>query len=184
MDVTQSFFATMLEKDYVRSADQQRGRFRSFLLTMFKRFLSNERDRENALKRGGGQTIVSFNVDEAEARYRLEPQDETTPERVFERRWAIILLDRVLELLREDYDSKGKSNVFEACQVFLTGSSGAPSYASVGEALGMSEGAVKVAVHRLRGKYREILQQEVSQTLDADGDVEEELAALLHAVRG
>lgn len=183
MDATQAFFAQMLEKDYLRAADQQRGRFRSFLLTMFKRFLINEHDRETALKRGGGQNIVSLNADEAESRYRLEPQDSTTPEQIYERRWAITLLDRVLQRLKEDYHAKDKADLFDQCQVYLTGTSDAASYAVVGERLEMGEGAVKVAVHRLRQRYRELLQEEVAQTLEADGDIEEELAALLTAVR-
>jgi RNA polymerase sigma-70 factor (ECF subfamily) len=183
MDVTQAFFAKMLEKDYLRSADQQRGRFRTFLLTTFKRFQANERDRQNALKRGGGQNILSLSADEAEARYRLEPQDETTAEQVYERRWAITLLDRVLRRLRDDYHAKDKAELFDQCQVYLTATSGAARYAEVGQRLGMSEGSIKVAVHRLRQRYRDLLQEEVAQTLEEDGDIEEELAALLTAVR-
>jgi RNA polymerase sigma-70 factor (ECF subfamily) len=183
MDVTQAFFAQMLEKDYLRSADQQRGRFRTFLLTMFKRFQANERDRQNALKRGGGQNILSLSADNAEARYRLEPQNETTAEQAYERRWAITLLDRVLRRLRDDYHAKDKGELFDQCQVYLTATSGAASYAEVGQRLSMSEGSIKVAVHRLRQRYRELLQDEVAQTLEEDGDIEEELAALLTAVR-
>ena len=183
MDSTQAFFTLMLEKDYLRSADQQRGRFRSFLLTMFKRFLMNELDRENALKRGGGQRIQSLNADEAESRYRLEPQDDTTPEQIYERRWAITLLDRVLNRLREEYHERDKADLFDHCQVYLTGTSKAASYAEVGERLGMKENALKVAVHRMRQRYRELIRDEVAQTLEEDGDVEEELAALLTAIR-
>lgn len=183
MDVTQAFFARMLEKDYLRTADQQQGRFRSFLLTMFKRFQANEHDFRTALKRGGGQHIQSLNADEAEARYRLEPKDATTPEQVYERRWAITLLDRVLGRLRDDYAEKGKSELFNQCQVYLATATGNASYAEIGERLGMTEGAIKVAVHRLRQRYRDFLQEEVAQTLSEDGDIEEELSALLTAVR-
>lgn len=183
MDATQAFFTQMLAKDYLQSADQQRGRFRSFLLTMFKRFLSNERDRENALKRGGGQNLLSLDVDAAEARYRREPQDDTTAEHLYERRWAITLLNRVLHRLRDDCYAKDKAELFDQCRIYLTGESGDSSYAGVGQRLGMSEGSIKVAVHRLRQRYRELLQEEVAQTLEEDGDIEEELAALLTAVR-
>lgn len=184
MDLTQAFFAKMLEKDYLRSADQERGRFRTFLLTMFKRFQANESDRKNAIKRGGGRQLLSINADEAEARYRLEPRDQTTPEQVFERRWAITLLDRVLRRLHDDYETSGKAALFEQCQPFLTGGSVQVSYAEIGRRLEMTEGAVKVAVHRLRNRYRDFLKEEVAQTLGEDGDIEEELAELLTAVRG
>lgn len=124
MDVTQSFFERMLEKNYLQSADQEKGRFRSFLLTMFKRFLSKERDREHTLKRGGNRTILSIDVEATEARYRLEPADEQTPEKMFERQWATTLLDRVLSKLQQVYESKNKSDVFEACRLYLIGSAG------------------------------------------------------------
>ena len=183
MDRTQSFFERMLEKDYLQAADQKKGRFRSFLLTMFKRFLSKELDREQALKRGGNRKVLSYDVDEAEARYRLEPADQQTPEHVFERRWALVLLDRVLGNLEQDYRTRHKGDLFDACAVYLTGSTGAPSYSTVADSLGMTEGALKVAVHRLRQRYRELLKQEVAQTLGSDDDVDDELSALLSAVR-
>lgn len=182
-DLTQSFFARMLEKDYLRAADQNKGRFRSFLLTMFKRFLSKEADRDGSLKRGGGHTIVSFDAGAAEARYQREPADQQTPERVFERRWAITLLDRVLHSLQQEYEAKNRSALFEACRVYLTGTTAAPSHAETARSLNMSPGAVKVSVHRLRERYRELLQQQVAETVESDGDVGDELRILLAAVQ-
>lgn len=183
MDATQAFFTRVLEKDYLQTADQEKGRFRSFLLTMFKRFLSKERQGEATRKRGGNRTFLSLDVDAAEARYQLEPADEQTPDRVFERRWALELLDRVLGKLRQDYEAGGKSSVFNVCSVYLVGSSGAPSYSDTAQRLDMSEGAVKVAVHRLRQRYRDLLIQEVSETVESNDEVDGELRILLEAVR-
>jgi RNA polymerase sigma factor (sigma-70 family) len=181
-DLTQSFFATLLEKDCLRGADQQKGRFRSFLLTIFKRFLSKERDRNLAQKRGGERTRLSFDVETAEGRYRLEPADEQTPERAFERQWATTLLARVLEKLEQEFIEKGRGELFAACRGYLVDSGGTASYAQVATALGFTEGAVKVAVHRIRQRYRELLRQEVADTVESTQEVEEELRALLAAV--
>jgi RNA polymerase sigma factor (sigma-70 family) len=180
-DLTQSFFATLLEKDYLRGADQQKGRFRSFLLTMFKRFLSKQREHSRAQKRGGAHTLLSFDVETAEARFRLEPADEQTPERAFERQWATTLLARVLEKLEQDYLEKGRGDLFAACRGYLVGS-GDSGYAQTAAALGSTEGAVKVAVHRMRQRYRELLKAEIADTVESPQDVEEELRSLLAAV--
>jgi RNA polymerase sigma factor (sigma-70 family) len=181
-DLTQSFFATLLEKDSLRGADQRKGRFRSFLLTMFKRFLSNERDRAHADKRGGHRTILSFDVETAEARYRLEPAHEQTPERAFERQWATTLLARVLEKLEQEYTHKDRGELFAACRGYLVGAGGTAGYAQTAAALGSTEGAVKVAVHRMRQRYRELLKAEIADTVESTQDVEEELRSLLAAV--
>lgn len=181
-DLTQSFFATLLEKDYLRKADQRQGRFRSFLLTMFKRFLSKQRDRRQAQKRGGDRTILSFDAETAEARFRLEPADEQTPERAFERQWATTLLARVLEKLQQEYLEKDRGELFAACRGYLVGSGEAGGYAQTAAALGSTEGAVKVAVHRMRQRYRELLKAEVADTVESAQEVEEELRSLLSAV--
>jgi RNA polymerase sigma-70 factor (ECF subfamily) len=181
-DLTQSFFAALLEKDYLRGADQQKGRFRSFLLTMFKRFVSKQRDHQQAQKRGGDRTILSFDVDTAEARFRLEPADEQTPERDFERQWATTLLARVLEKLEQEYTDTDRGDLFAACRGYLVGSGGTAGYAQTAAALGSTEGAVKVAVHRMRQRYRELLKQEVADTVESAQEVEEELRSLLAAV--
>jgi RNA polymerase sigma-70 factor (ECF subfamily) len=183
-DLTQEFFARVLEKEYLQAADRDKGRFRSFLLTMFKRFLSNERERERAQKRGGGRRACSLDLDSAEALYCRQPADDETPEAVFERRWALTLLERVLRALADEYAAKGKQELFEQCQPLLTGDSGAPSHAEIGARLDMSEGAVKVAIHRLRQRYRELLQAEVAATVADATAVDDELRILLAALRG
>jgi RNA polymerase sigma factor (sigma-70 family) len=181
-DLTQSFFATLLEKDSLRTADQQKGRFRSFLLTMFKRFLSKERDRNLARKRGGDRTILSFDVETAEARFRREPADAHTPERAFERQWATTLLARVLQKLEQEYIERDRGAVFSACRGSLVGAGVAGGYAQTAAALNMTEGAVKIAVHRMRQRYRELLKQEVADTVDSTQEIDEELRTLLAAV--
>jgi RNA polymerase sigma-70 factor (ECF subfamily) len=183
-DLTQAFFATLLEKGYLADADPQRGRFRSFLLTAISRFASKEHDRAAAQKRGGGTTTLSLDFQDGERRYQREPADNWTPERVFERRWALTLLDRTLSRLRQDHEAAGKLTFFEAFKGFLTADCFPGPLRQIGEQLGITEGAAKVAVHRLRQKYRELLRAEIAQTLDAAEDVENELGLLLSALRG
>ena len=183
-DLAQEFFATLLEKGYLADADPDRGRFRAFLLTAVSRFISKQRDKAAAKKRGGGVRPLSIDFDDGERRYQREPFHEWTAERVFERRWALTLLDRSLARLRDDHERSGKLPMFEVLKVFLTGESGAPPLRQIAEQLGMTEGAVKVAVHRLREKYREILRAEVAQTIAAQADINDELAFLLAALRG
>jgi len=183
-DLTQEFFATLLEKGYVDAADRERGRFRSFLLTALKRFLSKEHDKATAKKRGGGQSPLPLDIQSAEDQYALEPADDLTPERVFERRWALTVLDKVMDRLRQRYAESGKTGVFDRLKVFLTGDSDTPAYGQVAPALEMTEGAVKVAVHRLRERYRETLRDEIAQTVGDPNDVEDELNSLLAALRG
>lgn len=181
-DVTQSFFARLIEKDDLQNADPERGRFRSFLLTAFKRFLSNVRSHDHALKRGGGVTIWSLDPERAESQLIVEAADHRTPERLYERRWAIILLDRVLQLLEDEYRRKGRHEFFSLCRGCLTGLGIDDCYASVAATCGMTESAVKVAVHRMRIRYRELLRAEVAQTVASDDDVDDELRMLMQAV--
>lgn len=181
-DLTQAFFARVLEKGYFHEADPTRGRFRAFLCASLRHFLSNERDRARALKRGGPQPPLSLDVESAEGRYRQEARDDVTPEKLFDRRWALLLLERVLARLKREYDASRRTDMFEALKGYLTGDSSAP-YAEVARALGSSEGAVKVAVHRLRRHFRDLLVEEIAETVESPADIDGEIAHLLKAVR-
>lgn len=181
-DLTQEFFARLLEKDYLAAVDRRKGRFRSFLLTACKHFLANERDRALAQKRGGGRSVVPIDFDVADGRYSREPAHALTAERLFQRRWALALLEQVLARLREEFRSAGKGAHFERLKVTLTGEKGAPAYRQLGGELGLSEGAVKVAVHRLRQRYRELLREEIAQTVDDPEHVEDEIRELFIAL--
>jgi RNA polymerase sigma factor (sigma-70 family) len=183
-DLTQSFFAALLEKGYLADADPERGRFRTFLLTAVSRFVSKEREKAAAQKRGGGRPPLSLDFADGEARYQREPSHDWTAERIFERRWALTLLDRTLAALRQEHADAGRLPLFEALKIFLTGEAGAPPLAQIGQQLDMTEGAAKVAVHRLRQKYRDQLRAEIAQTLAGKEDVDNELGILLAALRG
>lgn len=181
-DVTQEFFARLLEKDYLATVDRARGKFRSFLLAACRHFLSNERDRVRAQKRGGGRHALSLDFPGAEQRYSREPAHDLTPEKLFERRWALTLLDQVLARLREEFVRSEKAALFHRLKGFLMGQKDAGRYRQIAEELGMSEGAVKVTVHRLRKRYRELLQEEISRTVHDPGQVEEEIRDLFVAL--
>jgi RNA polymerase sigma factor (sigma-70 family) len=181
-DLTQAFFARLLEKDGLAAVTPARGRFRSFLLAACQNFLANERERANALKRGGGR-VVSLDLGDADGRYRREPDHSETPERLFERRWALTLLARVLGRLREDYEAAGKGRLFEALKGQLTGDGTAP-YAALGEELGMTQAAVKTAVHRLRRRYGELLREEIGETVATQAEIDSEIQALFRALAG
>ena len=174
-DLTQEFFARVLEKHFLAAADREKGKFRTFLLTALKRFLANEYDRAGAQKRGGGRTIVS--LEGLEARYGREPANTLTPERIFERQWAISLLDRVLRRLQNETTADGKDELFDVLKGHLMGSK-PTSYAATAVRLGMSEGAVKAAAHRLRRRYRELLREEIAQTVTSPEEIEEEIRYL------
>ena len=182
-DLTQEFFAQLLEKNYLGDADQGRGKFRSFLLTSLKHFLSNQRDRARAKKRGGGRAMLSLDFQSAERQYRQEPAHMATPERLFERRWALTLLDRVLTRLEEEYNASGNAAVFHHLKESLIREKGATPYRQVAEEFEMTEGAVKVAVHRLRKRYRRLLEHEISQTVSTAAELEDEMQQLFTAVR-
>jgi RNA polymerase sigma-70 factor (ECF subfamily) len=179
-DLTQEFFARFIAKDYLGDVDRTKGKFRSFLLASLKHFLANEWDKARAQKRGGGQTIVSL---DAETRYNLEPASEVSADKIYERRWALTLLDEVLKRLREEYEADGKGKLFDHLKVTLTGERSTIPYAEIGAQLGMSEGAVKVAVHRLRQRYRDVLRAEIAETVDGSEAVEEEIRALFAALQ-
>lgn len=177
-DLTQAFFERLLEKQAIVAADPSRGRFRAFLLTACKRFLINEWHKGRAQKRGGGKSAVVFGFEKGESRYALEATDTLTPERLFEQQWAITLLAHVLERLRQEYADKGKGRLFDELKQFLSGPSRRASHAAAAESLGMSEGAVKVAAHRLRVRYRELLRQEIAQTVSGPEEIDEEIRSL------
>ena len=175
-DLTQEFFTRVLEGRYLDRADPEKGRFRSFLLTSLKFFVADEEDRQRAHKRGGTM-IVPLEFSSGEERYQREPAHDETPERIFERRWALSVLDRVVERLRCEFVQHGRSEHFERLKVFLLGQSDAP-YAALAREMKTSEGAVKVAVHRLRKRYRELFRQEIADTVADPAEVESELRYL------
>ena len=181
-DLTQEFFARLLERHFLAQVDQEKGRFRSFLLAACKHFLSNEGDRARAKKRGRGRELISINVEDAESRYRLEPAHELTPEKLFERRWVLTLLDQVLAQLRNESVRNGKQDQFNCLKDFLTGNKDETSYREAAETLGVSEGAAKVASHRLRKRYRELLREEIARTLNEGDSIEDEIRALFAAL--
>ena len=180
-DLTQSFFADLLEKERLQLADQQRGRFRSFLLAALNNFVANQWRNAQAIKRGGGRALLTLDVQSGEDRYRLEPAHELTAERMFERRWAMTLLERTIDRLREEHVRSDKEELFEQLKGHLGQGGGAP-YREVAERLGMSETAVKVAAHRMRKRCGEILREEISHTVDGPDAVDEELQQLFAAV--
>ena len=177
-DLTQGFFAYVLEKDVLKVADPQRGRFRAFLKGTFSHFLANERRTARAQKRGAGKPNLPFEFNTAESRYRLEPVDASTPELHFERTWARTMLERSLDRLAAEMETKGASERFRRLEPFLTGRPDGPSYREIGADLGMAEGAVKGAVHRLRQRFGRLLREEVAQTLGDSEQLEDELRHL------
>jgi RNA polymerase sigma factor (sigma-70 family) len=181
-DLTQEFFARMLEKHYLGAVRRERGRFRSFLLASVRHFLSNERDRTRALKRGGGRQILSIDVELTEQRWHIEPHDADTPETVFDRQWALALLEHVLERLRDEFVASGRRARFEALKPLLTGDAEACDYRALAASLGTSEGAIKVAAHRLRRRYRDLLREEIAALVDSPDEVEDEMRHLLRSL--
>ncbi len=181
-DLVQGFFAALLEKHYLREVDREKGRFRSFLLLALKRFLANEWDKERARKRGGDRVLVSLDALTAEQRYALEPAESRTADQLFERRWATTLLERVLTRLRDEQVASGRAVLFEQLKEFLVSPGRGTPYAELAARLGSSEGAVKVAVHRFRRRYRDLLEEEIARTVNSPGEVDEERRHLLSAL--
>jgi RNA polymerase sigma-70 factor (ECF subfamily) len=178
-DLTQEFFARLFEHNWLAQADRGRGRFRTFLLTALSHFLANEWHKARAQKRGGGVQMVPLQFDDAENRYGKEPADPLTPEQCYERRWAVALLDRVLERLRTEHVDEGKIEFFDTLKPCLVGDSDAQPYVVLASKLGLTEGAVKVAVHRLRQRYRRLLREEISNTVAAPDEVADEMRYLM-----
>lgn len=180
-DLTQEFFARLIEKPILAHVDQQKGKFRAFLLAACNHFLANEHDKRRAKKRGGGSTPISLDAD-AERRYLIEPADGRTPERLFERRWALTLLDHVLGRLRADYSRRGKERLFDELRASLVGEQDAASYRQAARHLGLTEAAVKMTVHRLRQQYRTLLREEIGRTVESPEQIDEEVCALFAAL--
>jgi len=180
-DLTQAFFARFLQKNYLAAISSERGRFRAFLLAALKHFLANEWDRANRQKRGGGATLVSLDWQDADTRYQIDPPDNLSPDKLYDRAWAVTMLERVIARLRDENTNEGKAGLFGELKPFLMVGKSAIPYAQVADSLKLTEGAVRVAVHRLRVRYRELLRDEVRQTISDPAQVEEEMRTLFSA---
>jgi RNA polymerase sigma-70 factor (ECF subfamily) len=181
-DLTQEFFARLLEKDYLASVERERGKFRSFLLAAFKHFLSHQRERANAAKRGGGHQFLSLDETVAEAAYSLDSGRQSSPEAAFERHWAITLLEKAFARVREDFVAAGKEPMFDHLKPFLEGAT-AGDYAAVAAKLNLTTNAIAVAAHRLRQKFRDAVRLEVANTVSSPDQIEEEMRHLFAALK-
>ena len=177
-DLTQGFFAQLLERGSIQKADQGKGRFRSFLLASLNYFVADERDRAAAGKRGGGRELFSLDAEDAENRYRLEPVDGRNPEKIFEQRWAMTLLDQVLARLAQEFTDAGKRELFERLQPILIEGTEGKTYAEIGREAGVTEEAVKKAVQRMRQRYHQLFREEIAHTIATPEEVEDELRHL------
>ena len=182
-DITQAFFADLLEHRSLTAVRKEKGRFRSYLLGALKYFLADEHRRAMAIKRGKGQRLIPFEELGADERTEMEPADPVTAEQIYERRWASILLERVLNLLKNEYGAAGNTALFNSLKQLLPDEPGAPSQASVAAQLGMTENAVRQAFHRFRQRYQSLLREEIAHTVATPGDVEDELRHLIAVVR-
>ena len=181
-DLTQEFFARLVEKNYVSAADRRRGKFRWFLLTAFKCFLANEWDRARTLKRGGGRQPLSYDAMTAEERYRHEPVDTLTADQIFDRRWALELLDRARQLLRDEFVAAGKESRFVCLEQYLPGGQSGSTQAELAQTLGINENALKQEVHRMKRRFGELLRAEVAHTVAHPDEVAEELRYLIDVI--
>lgn len=181
-DLTQGFFGHLLENHALATVDQAKGKFRSFLLASLRNFLTNEWERARTQKRGSGQRVVSLDATAAESRYGLEPVDHASPDKLFERNWALTLMEQALERLRAEQAAAGKATEFAPMQLCLMGDAEAPGHAALAAQLGLSVGTVKMAVSRLRRRYRELLCDEIAQTVSSPAEVEEEIRHLFAAL--
>ena len=183
-DLLQGFFARFLEKHYLEDVDQGKGRFRSFLLGALNHYLANEWDKAKTVKRGGRVEFVSLEGEAAESRYWEEPASELTPERLYEQRWACVLLERVMARLQQDFDAAGQGPLFETLKGFLLGESRSASYADLAAQQGLSAGALKMKVQRLRQRYQRLLRDEIAHTVARPEEVEDEIRYLFGVVSG
>jgi RNA polymerase sigma-70 factor (ECF subfamily) len=181
-DLTQDFFARLLEKKYLQLADPDRGKFRAFLLKSLKHFLVNEWEKGRTQKRGGGQCVIPLDAEIAESRYAAEPAQALTLDEVYEKRWAATLIEATLAQLEESYAATGRLPVFEALKPFIWGEPAPLAYSGAAQQLKLTEGAIKVAVHRLRGRYRALLRAEIAKTVATPGEVDEELQHLVEVL--
>lgn len=177
-DLTQAFFAELLEKNVVGTASPERGKFRAYLLTAFKNFLSKQWEKGRALKRGGGRVSIPLDFANADSNLRIEPTDGMTPEQFYDQQWTLALLGQILEKLRKEFDSKGKGDQFERLKGFIVGNLAGTTYAQVAEELGTTEAAAKKAASRMRQRYRELLRQEIEQTTSGPDEVDDEIRNL------
>jgi RNA polymerase sigma-70 factor (ECF subfamily) len=183
-DLTQEFFAQLLEKRLLARLDPGLGKFRSWLLGVMNHFLAHEWSKATAQKRGGGQRVASLDEQDAEARYRIEPVDHVTPETLFDRRWALALLEKAAARLRQEYEAAGKARLYSEIKAFVSMDGPGASYQEAAERLELSPGALKSAVHRLRYRYQELIRSEIARTVSGAAEVDEELAYLLSVIRG
>lgn len=179
-DLTQEFFARLIAGEMLAGVDPGKGRFRSFLLACLRHFLSHERERARAQKRGGGHTV--FSLDDPEAQFQVAVRDDLSPDCVYDRQWALTVLDQALSQVHREYEAAGRTDLFEALRETLTAGAAASPLAEVGHRLGMNEGAVRVAAHRLRRRFREALRGEVARTVDDAAEVDEEIRHLLRCL--
>lgn len=177
-DLTQEFFARFLEKEFLQSVDRDQGRFRAFLLACCKHFLSNQWDQQRAKKRGGGKRALSLDFISADERYHLEPLVDVSPDRLFERRWALMLLETVLEALKREMEELGSTELYQHLKPILSGDRAQLRYAEIATELGMSEEAVKKAAERLRKRYRALLREQIASTVESPDQIDDEIHAL------
>ena len=181
-DLTQEFFAQLIAKEHLRLADSNKGKFRSFLLATLNFFLAREWSRAHRQKRGGHHKFISLDEQMAEERYQFEARDSDSPEKIFQRQWALTVLKETMKALERECAETGKAALFEEVKQLLSGEGDGVSYEAISQRLSMTEGAVRVAVHRLRQRYGELLRAEVSDTVGSNGEVEDELRCLVHAL--
>ena len=181
-DLTQAFFARLLEKNYLEGISTDKGKFRAFLLVALKRFLANEWDRANRQKRGGGVIPLSLDWRDADQRYQINPADTLSPDKLYDRAWAVTVLEQVITRLRDESAAEGKARLYEQLKAFLMAGKSDIPYAQAAAALELTEGAVRVAVHRLRRRYRELLREQIAQTLSDPAQADEEMQALFSAL--
>jgi DNA-directed RNA polymerase specialized sigma24 family protein len=183
-DLIQEFFARFLAKDYLSRLQREKGKFRFYLLSALNHFLADVWDREQCVKRGGGQALVPIDVEIGEARYRREPLDNASPDRLYERRWALTVLTQVLNRLEQEYRQRRQDPLFHALKEFITADPERVSYAAAAHALSLSEGALRVKVHRLRRRYGVLFRMEIAHTVSSPEEVEDEMRHLLDVLGG
>ncbi len=181
-DYTQGFFASLMERQSIGEADPKRGKFRSFLLVSLKHFLSDQFDRTEAQKRGSGKKVLSLDIEDGETRYHCEPADNLSPEKLFERYWALEVLKQAMTRLKDEFATANKQHLFDHLKTYLTAEQDSIPYCSVAAKLDMTEGAVRVAVHRLRQRYHELVRQEIAQTVATPEQIDEEINELYAAL--
>jgi RNA polymerase sigma-70 factor (ECF subfamily) len=183
-DYTQAFFAQMLDKDYLKKVKPKGGKFRSFLLTALKHFVANERARATAKKRGGGRAVLSLDFENAESQYALEPAADLSPEKLFEKSWALTVLERTMGRLEAEMAERGKQELFGHLRAYLAADPSSVPYSEVAGKLDMTEGAVRVAVHRLRKRCGQLLRDEIAQTVVGEQQIDDEIRGLFSALSG